>query len=61
LFKEEKFALKLYEKIDGEFILNLDDYAEDFFNVLSLINDIGMNWVAQIYIEILILSVEDLI
>lgn len=27
----------------------------------EIINDIGMNWVAQIYLEILILSVEDLI
>ena len=26
----------------------------------EIINDIGMNWVAQIYLEILILSVEDL-
>ena len=43
LFKEEKIALKLYEKLDGEFILSLDDYVEDFFNVLSLINDIPMS------------------
>jgi hypothetical protein len=41
LFKQEKMALTLYEKLDNDLILNLNDYAEDFFNLLTFVNDIG--------------------
>ena len=40
-FKQEKVALNLYEKVDEELVLNLDEHAEDFFNVLSIVNEIG--------------------
>ena len=41
LFKQEKIALALYQNLDSHLILDLDDYAEDFFNLLSFVNDIG--------------------
>ena len=44
LFKQEKMALTLYENLDSDLILNLEDYAEDFFNLLTFVNDIGKNF-----------------
>ena len=38
---QEKVALKLFELLDEELLLGLDEYAEDFFQVLSIITELG--------------------
>lgn len=40
-FVTEQLALKLYESLDKEIILELDSYTEDFFSLLTLISELG--------------------
>ncbi len=40
-FTEQKIALALYEFIDHEVYLNLNEYSEDFFEILTLVGEQG--------------------
>ena len=41
-FVKEKLALALYQHLDEEIIMDLDDYTHDFFEILSAINNLGI-------------------
>jgi len=40
-FVAEQLALKFYESLDKELLLELDAYTEDFFSLLTLISELG--------------------
>jgi hypothetical protein len=50
-FVREQVALRLYESLDKQIILELDSYTEDFFSLLTLISELGKCLVNMLFNE----------